>query len=161
MLLRIILPILGILLVHFLRNNKMLLSCRFHHIGMAVFDIVATAKCYESAGYLRSITFFDPIQNVDICWLTKAGEPMIELLAPVDDNSPVNGVLAKNGVGPYHCCYEVNNLEEAILELKKMRFILVSKPSPAVAIRNYHVAFLYHKNVGLIELVESPAEISI
>ena len=137
----------------------MLDSFRFHHIGVAVKDLDATASVYEQGGYHRSAAIFDPIQNVNICWLTKDGTPTVELLAPVDEKSPVNRTLEKVGVSPYHCCYEVENLEEAVVELKKQRYILVSKPAEAVAFCGGRVCFLFNKNVGLIELVEAPARI--
>lgn len=57
-------------------------------------------------------------------------------------------------MSPYHICYEVENIEEAILELKKQKFILVQKPQVAVAMNNKKVCFLFNKNTGLIELVE-------
>lgn len=132
---------------------------KFHHIGVAVKSIDATAAMYEGAGYRMSDIVFDPIQNVSICWLTKPGEPIVELLAPVDDTSPVCKTLEKNGVSPYHCCYVVENLEETVKELRKERYVLTSKPEPAVAFCGCRVCFLYHKNVGLIELVEAPAKI--
>lgn len=137
----------------------MIPELKFHHIGIAVKDIDATATVYEDGGYRMSDIIFDPIQNVDICWLTKDGEPIVELLAPVDENSPVNKTLEKNGVTPYHCCYVVDNIEEAVAELKKQRYVLTSKPAEAVAFCGSRVCFLYNKNVGLIELVEAPAKI--
>lgn len=137
----------------------MIPELKFHHIGIAVKDIDATAAVYEDGGYRMSDIIFDPIQNVDICWLIKEGEPIVELLAPVDENSPVNKTLEKNGVTPYHCCYVVDNIEEAVAELKKQRYILTSKPAEAVAFCGSRVCFLYNKNVGLIELVEAPAKI--
>ena len=131
----------------------------FHHIGMAVKDLDATASLYEQGGYKRSVSIFDPIQNVNICWLTKEGVPTVELLAPVDEKSPVNKTLEKVGVSPYHCCYVVDNLEEAVAELRIQKYIMVSKPSEAVAFCGSRVCFLFNKNVGLIELVEAPANI--
>ncbi len=137
----------------------MLKSFKFHHIGVAVNDLDATATIYEQGGYKRSSSIFDPIQNVSICWLTKEGAPTIELLAPVNEKSPVNKTLEKIGVSPYHCCYIVDKLEEAIAELRKQKYVLVSKPAEAVAFCGSKVCFLYNKNVGLIELVETPASI--
>lgn len=137
----------------------MLNSFKFHHIGVAVKDIDATASVYENGGYKRSKITYDPIQNINICWLSKDGMPLVELLAPVDENSPVCKVLEKNGVTPYHTCYVVDNIEHTILELRKMKYVIVSKPQTAVAINNCKVSFLFNKNVGLIELVESPATI--
>lgn len=137
----------------------MLKDFKFHHIGVAVRDIEATASVYEQGGYRRSVSVFDPIQDVNICWLTKEGMPVVELLAPVDEKSPVNKTLEKVGVSPYHCCYVVDNIEDAVAELKKQKYIMISKPAEAVAFCGSRVSFLYNKNVGLIELVEAPANI--
>lgn len=137
----------------------MLTDFRFHHIGIAAKSIEATAKMYVWGGYKCSETVFDPIQNVNICWLTKEGMPTVELLEPVNEASPVCKILEKNGVTPYHCCYIVENIDEAALKLRKLRYVMVSKPAEAVALKGSRVAFFYNKNVGLIELVEEPAEI--
>lgn len=77
----------------------------------------------------------------------------------MDETSPVNKILEKNGVTPYHTCYIVDEIELAMKELRKMKYIVVSKPAEAVAIHGCKVCFLFNKNVGLIELVESPANI--
>ncbi len=131
----------------------------FHHIGVAVKSIEKTAHIYEQGSYTRSSITFDPIQNVYICWLKKEGVPLIELLEPADETSPVCKILEKNGVTPYHMCYIVDNIEKAILELRKQRYVQVSQPVVAVAINGSRVCFMFNKNVGLIELVETPAKI--
>lgn len=136
-------------------------TMKFHHIGVAVKDIEKTASIYVQAGYQQSVTTYDPVQNVNICWLVKEGMPTVELLAPVDETSPVCKTLEKNGVTPYHTCYIVDNIEEAIAELRKLKYVAVSKPEEAPAIKNSKVAFMFNKNTGLIELVETPAEITM
>lgn len=137
----------------------MLPEFKFHHIGVAVNDIDATAALYEQGGYRRSAAVFDPEQNVTVCWLTREGYPVVELLAPADDKSPVTKTLEKMGVTPYHCCYTVDDIDDAVAKLKKQRYVVVSKPVKAVAMNGSLVCFLYHKHVGLIELAEAPAEI--
>lgn len=97
----------------------MLPDFKFHHIGIAVWDIEETALYYVDAGYMKAETVIDEIQNVKICFLTKENMPMLELLAPVDENSPVNRILNKMGVSPYHCCYLVDDMEDAVCRLKK------------------------------------------
>ena len=136
-----------------------MINMEFHHIGIAVKDISKTAEIYVKGGFMRSEVTFDPIQNVNICWLTKEGMPTIELLAPVDETSPINKILEKNGVTPYHICYTVPNIVVAVLDLKKLKYVVVSNPVKAPAINNSKVAFLFNKNIGLIELVESPATV--
>lgn len=137
----------------------MLPEFKFHHIGVAVNDIEVTASVYGQVGYHRSASIFDPVQNVNICWLTLEGYPTVELLAPVDETSPVCKTLEKNGVTPYHTCWIVPNIEEAGQKLRKQRYVMVSKPADAVAFCGSRVAFFFNKAVGLIELVEEPANI--
>ena len=137
----------------------MLDSFKFHHIGVAVKDIDKTAALYKVGGYKASAVIYDSVQNVNICWLTKDGMPTVELLAPIDEASPVCKILEKNGVTPYHTCYVVENIDEAVAELRKQKYVLVSKPVEAVAIHNCKVSFLHNRHVGLIELVEEPAQI--
>ena len=55
----------------------MLSNFHFHHIGYAVTSIEKTMYYYIDGGYSCSSVIFDPIQNVNICFLTKEGEPMI------------------------------------------------------------------------------------
>jgi hypothetical protein len=45
----------------------------------------------------------------------------IELVAPLDDTSPVSDILSrmKNTSSPYHICYETENLEKAVNILRK------------------------------------------
>ena len=126
----------------------------FHHIGIAVHDIDSSASYYVDAGFKKSDSIFDPVQNVQICFLIKEGMPRIELLAPRDNTSPVSNFLEKNGVSPYHICYEVNNLERAISDLRQLRYLLVKRPECACAINNRRVCFMFNKNIGLIELLE-------
>lgn len=133
----------------------MLSSLKFHHIGIAVFDIDVTARYYTESGYTKTETVIDPIQNIQICFLRKTGMPTLELLAPVDINSPVNNILGKIGVSPYHCCYEVEDIKQAISDLKRKKFVPLSSPVPACAISSKAICFLFNKDVGLIELVES------
>ena len=140
----------------------MLSNWKFDHIGVAVPEIEETATVYKEAGYTQTESVYDPIQNVNICFLIKEGMPKVELLAPphththtgVEGNSPVQQILDKMGVTPYHTCYEVDDIEDAVAELRKMRYIVVRKPEPAIAFDNRRVCFLYNKQVGLIEIVE-------
>ncbi len=126
---------------------------RFHHIGIACRDIEATKSFYLAQGYMASETVDDPLQDVHICFLEKPGMPRLELLAPIDEKSPVVHTLETSGVTPYHICYEVDDITEAISKLKSQHFVLLKKPVPACAIGGKTACFLYSKNVGLVELV--------
>ena len=127
---------------------------RFHHIGIACRDIDDTKAFYVAQGYSASEIIDDLLQDVRVCFLNKLEMPLIELLAPIDDKSPVNRTIEASGVTPYHICYEVDDIIEASKELKSQHFVQVSKPTPACAVGNRRVCFMYSKNNGLIELVE-------
>lgn len=126
----------------------------FHHFGVACNDIEKTAAAYAELGYLKGETIIDPLQNIKICFLNHSTMPLVELLEPVDDKSPVVQILQKNGTTPYHTCYSVDNLESVIREFKRLRYLIVSKPKTACAIDGRKVAFMYNPDMGLIELVE-------
>lgn len=130
----------------------------FHHIGIACRDIDKTKAFYLQQGYTATPTVDDPLQHVRISFLNKEGAPRLELLEPLDEQNPVARTLATAGVTPYHMCYEVRDLESAIAELRTQRFLLVNGPVPACALENRRIAFMFQKNTGLIELVESHSQ---
>lgn len=132
----------------------MLDNAIFHHVGIATDSIEKTSQEYINAGYKKTQVVFDPIQNVGITFLEKGGCPLLELVEPNDSTSPVYNILSKVGVSAYHFCYEVADIETSIAWLKRRKYLPLSKPVPAIAFNNRQICFLYHKSVGLIELLE-------
>ena len=132
----------------------MLSHLKVHHVGIACFSIEESKVFYEQIGYKASDVIDDQIQDIRICFLEKKDMPRLELLAPIDEASPVNRILQTQGVTPYHICYETTDLDVMTKILRQEKFVRVSKAVPACAIDNQRVVFLYRKGVGLIELVE-------
>jgi methylmalonyl-CoA/ethylmalonyl-CoA epimerase len=133
----------------------MIIDWQFNHIGIATKSIEATEILYRRLSYTSSNIFVDNIQNVRILFLTHRKSPMIELIEPLNSSSPISKILKKNGVIPYHTCYEVPLLEDAIEVLSRNRFIKIGSPVQAIAFNNRRIAFLYNENFGLIELLEA------
>lgn len=127
---------------------------RFHHIGYAVKDICKASEYYLNAGWKMTDIVLDPIQNTYISFLIKEGMPNIEFVAPVNNDSPIVKTLNKSGNSTYHICYAVDDIEKAIQDLKKLYFIPLFEPVPAVAIENKLICYLYNSLVGLIEVLE-------
>jgi methylmalonyl-CoA/ethylmalonyl-CoA epimerase len=125
----------------------------FHHIGIAVTSIEKTVAIYGASGFTATEPVVDPVQNVRICFLEKQDTPLYELVEPIDETSPVNKTLVKMGVSPYHICYEVTNMDEAISDLRKQRYLLLQTPVPGAALGNRKICFMFHTDVGLIELL--------
>ncbi len=128
-----------------------------HHIGYAVKSIDKSLPFFSQLGF--EISNWGGGLTVDVCskvniLFIQKGEYVIELISPISENSPVDKILEKNGVTPYHICYEVDNLDETCRSLRQAGYLFVQKPAPAPAIGDTAVvAFLYHPSVGLIELV--------
>jgi methylmalonyl-CoA/ethylmalonyl-CoA epimerase len=126
---------------------------KIDHIGYAVNNIDEAKKVFGILGYEDGEIIFDEERKVNISFITNATE-RIELIAPLDKNSPISAILKKNGATPYHICYSVDNIEQQIVVLQKANCILVQSPAPAAALSNKKVAFLYNKHIGLFELLE-------
>lgn len=136
--------------------NTMQAKLHFHHIGVATSDLEKAIAVYKKLGYALQDekTFLDPIQQVHIGFMICEGHPMIELIAPANENSPVQKIISKMGASPYHTCYEVSDIEESIRMFKAEKFIVVVKPVPAVAFNNRTICFLFNSQIGLVELLQ-------
>lgn len=126
----------------------------FHHIGVATHDMDPAVRIYEGLGYAATLRITDPIQKVNVVMMNRDGHPTIEILSPAAEDSPIDNVLKKMGATPYHTCYEVPDLDQALADLRKAYFRPISKPVPAVAFDNRRIVFVYNRRVGLVELLE-------
>lgn len=127
-----------------------------HHVGVAVKKLKNAIPEYERLlGYkLISGPFDDPIQNVSVCFLSRgAGDTVIELVAPLGPNSPIDQTL-KRGGGTYHLCYQVEEINKAIAQMTEQDAFLISGPVPAVAFDMRPIAWLVTGTNLLVELVQ-------
>lgn len=136
---------------------------RVDHIGVAVKDMDQSLAQYTGLfGYhLERGPFDDPQQQARVAFIRTddPADTVLELVAPLDEQSQVQRVLAK-GLSLYHICYEVPDIEQAINHLREQKCLLVSGPTPAVAYDGRPIAWLYTPNRQLTELVEAPRESS-
>lgn len=136
----------------------------FHHVGFVVASIEASVQ-----GFIRALDaewdgkiFHDPNQVVKVTFLQSKqfGNPVLELVEPAGENSPVIPFL-KRGGGLHHLCYEVKDLEQQLQLSRAERGIVVRPPLPAVAFGGRRIAWVYTKNKLLLEYLEhdrKPAE---
>lgn len=123
------------------------------HIGYAVRDIQETAAPYIAAGWELSEVYNEEVQHARIAFLKKEGMTTIELVSPLEGKSPVDRFLENGGVQPYHICYMVEDVWDAIEDLHEEGFVPLFMPVPSVAMENKEICYLYHEKVGLIEVV--------
>ena len=131
---------------------------KIHHLGIAVADMDAALAVYQNAlGFvLDSEMFDDPIQQVQVCFLKAKSNDgfLIELIKPLGPSSPVNGYLSK-GIGAYHICYEVDEIEKQLAELRSQKCLPIGPLVPAVAFAGRRIAWCVTPTKHLIELVET------
>jgi methylmalonyl-CoA/ethylmalonyl-CoA epimerase len=128
-----------------------------HHVGIAVRDLQKAIAVHKSLFDYTLISgpFDDPIQKVSVCFLSRGkGDTVLELVAPLGEDSPVNGTL-KRGGGVYHICYQVSDLAGAIRHLTERGSHLLSGPDPAVAFEMREIAWLMTGANLLVELVQA------
>lgn len=129
-----------------------------HHIGFVVANVTAAMD-----GFVRSLgaswdgqVFEDPHQKVKVAFLaTSAAEPLVELVEPVGEDSPVRRFLAQKGGGLHHFCYQTGDLEAELQLMRSRRAILVRKPTPAVAFGGRRIAWMLTQEKLLVEFLES------
>jgi len=130
---------------------------RIHYLGYAVKNMDASIEEFLKIGYEKvGETVIDGARRVLIQFMS-LGNYCVELVAPMDAASSINGIIIKSGSTPYHICYSVDNIDEAVRRLKNEGYVLMERPSCAVAIDSGRVAFLYNRHIGIIELLEENA----
>ena len=128
---------------------------RLHHVGVITGNLEGSMNFYTSLGYAASAIYADPIQKARIVLMQRAHEPLIELIAPDSPESPAASWIQRIAVGPYHTCYEVDDLEAMVAFLRRHRLFPVIKPVPAVAFNMRRIVFLWGESSGLLELLEA------
>ena len=91
---------------------------KLHHIGIVVKNIQGSLG--EITNYLdfESVTIpsFITLQKVNVCFL-KTNTVYIELIEPAVENSPVSDFV-KDGGGFHHLCFEVDDINRKVNELR-------------------------------------------
>jgi len=137
------------------------LGFKLRHVGVAVPSLGPTTEMLSTLFGYRQISgpFDDPIQKVSVNFLTTSDEDVteIELIAPLTEDSPIKSMLAKNGGGAYHLCFETTDIDKALEHAKENGCMIVSGAVPAVAFEGRRIAWIYTKSRQLFELVEAKA----
>jgi len=127
---------------------------RVDHVGYAVRDIEQAQKQFEELGFMRDGEIVDDeARHVRLLFM-HLGEYTIELVAPLREGSPIDGFLKSIGSGTYHLCYAVEDIDYQCARLQQQNYKLLLPPQAAIAMRNRRVAFLMHRHLGLVELLE-------
>ena len=129
---------------------------RLHHIGIAVRSLDEGAGAWDAEGLgLTSEGSEDVLEARTRVAMFPIGETRIELLEPMDPDSPVAKFLASRGPGVHHLCFEVDDIDAECERLRELGVRLLSD-APWAGAHGSRVMFLHPKDMGgvLIELNE-------
>lgn len=130
---------------------------KIEHVALAVADLDAAVEHYEKVWGL-TVSHRERVedQGVEEAMLP-LGESYLQLLGPTGPDTTVGQFVAKRGEGLHHIAYEVDDLEDALAELKSKGVPLIDE-APRRGGRGHMVAFVHPKgNHGLlVELIQRP-----
>lgn len=132
----------------------MISDLKFHHLGIAARSIEKCSDIYRKLGYSISDIKVELSQNVKIAFLSKPDSPLIELVEPLIADSPISRILLQSGTTPYHTCYEVEDIYNAIDELEDLNFRPLFEPITSEAMEDGLFCYLFSVEIGLIELYQ-------
>jgi methylmalonyl-CoA/ethylmalonyl-CoA epimerase len=125
-----------------------------HHIGVAVADLDEAVSTYARLLGAR-VEARETIasQGAEAVAL-HVGEGRVELLAPLEEDTPIGRFLARRGPGMHHVAYEVEDLHAELARLDREGVQLVDR-EPRPGLYGLQVAFLHPDAVHgvLTELV--------
>lgn len=134
------------------------LTIRLHHVGYVVRSIEEIADRFAqsvAASWDRKIVQ-DPLQDAKVSFFAGVIQefPLIELVEPASEDSPVANFL-KRGGGLHHLCYEVESLERQLEFSRAIGGKIVRPPLPAVAFSGRRIAWVYTKDRLLLEFLDA------
>lgn len=127
---------------------------KIHHIGYLVKKLEKAEKAFLQLGYeVLYPAVHDESRGAMISFMAKDGY-VVELVSPVSLDSVVGGLAKRIGNTPYHICYEVEDLDRSVEELRESHYVACGDALPAPALGGRRVIHLIHPHLGMIELVE-------
>ncbi|WP_296038275.1 methylmalonyl-CoA epimerase [uncultured Agrobacterium sp.] len=131
---------------------------RINHIAIAVPDLAAATTTYRDVlGAAVSQVQTLPEHGVRVVFVNLPNSK-VELLEPLDGNSPIAAFLEKNpSGGMHHICYEVEDIIAARDSLKAAGARVLGDGEPKIGAHGRPVLFLHPKDFcgTLVELEES------
>lgn len=129
---------------------------KIHHYGLATNDLERSIEAFKDLGFCIGETIEDPIQKVRISFVSCEGGHFIELICDMEPGQgPTSRIVSQIGTHFYHLCFEVEDIENTIKEFREKGYLLRHKPVPAAAFNGRRIAWLYHRTMGLVELLEA------
>jgi methylmalonyl-CoA epimerase len=128
---------------------------RIEHIAIAVKNMAQSREIFEEKlGFSLEYEEYLPQYSTRLA-MYPVGQTYIELLESDGDNTETARWITEHGEGLFHICLEVEDVEEALGELKRKGVKLIDE-QPRIGHANSRIAFIDPKSTGnvVIGLVE-------
>jgi methylmalonyl-CoA/ethylmalonyl-CoA epimerase len=125
------------------------------HIGVAVSNLEEALKIYTDVlGLKLHGTEVVEEQKVRVAFMP-VGDTEIELLESTDPEGPIAKFIEKRGEGIQHIAFRVDDLEEALEQMRQKGVRLIDE-KPRYGAGGARIAFLHPKSTGgvLVELCQ-------
>lgn len=128
---------------------------RVEHIAIAVNDMEAHGRAFETIFGLKR-DYAEQIGETRLA-MYPIGETSLELLQAVGPSSKVGDWVREHGESLFHLCFEVEDIDAALAELKEKAVKLIDE-TPRAGHGGSRIAFIDPSATGgiLIELAELP-----
>ena len=135
------------------------------HIGIATSDLDEASLFWKLLGLTQSMddevvedqgvkTRFFSTSTAEVS--PESHPPMVELLEPTGEDTPIGRFLEKRGPGVQQICFRVGDLEGLIAHLVENGIRMIDH-EPRIGAGGKRIAFVHPKSTGgvLVELTES------
>ena len=128
---------------------------RIDHIAIVVEDIESALGFWRDALGLELEHVEEVPEQKSIVAFLPTGESEVELVKPTTDDSGVARYLNKRGPGIHHICFEVEDIESALEDLKRKGVRLINE-TPTKGAGGKRIAFIHPESTNgvLVELYE-------
>lgn len=127
------------------------------HVAIVVKDLEATVRLYTRIlGFkevFREVVYDQGVETVGL----EAGDSFVEVLLPLDENSPIARFRGDAETKLHHTAYRVDDIEKKLAALRDAGVRLIDE-HPRKGAHGSLIAFLHPKATGgvLVELCQRP-----
>jgi len=132
---------------------------KIDHLGIAVQDMKAAIELYKDVLGLEFAGEEEVVEQKVRTAFFPLGESSIELLEPTSPDSPIAKFIAKKGPGIHHIAIRVDDVVEAIKEMKAKGMQMIDE-IPRNGAHGAKIAFIHPKSTPgvLLELCQRKQE---
>lgn len=127
------------------------------HVAIAVKDLELAIEKYETVLEIEADVLVQKNQGVRLA-IFSFGETRIELLEPLDEDSPIASFLENQGEGLHHVAVKTDDMDDDLTRVNELDDVTCIDKQSRPGAENYRVAFLHPSTLHgvLLELAEPP-----